>query len=972
MTTDQRSGLRRDLANLTAGNNHHAERFLAELDFAEGLVRLHPRKTAAWTKLIARAEDAVSHAVAAGQLDRLGRAVQAAEEILAPIGKVAKTYTIHCVGHGHIDMNWMWSWPETVAVTNDTFITVLKLMEEFGDFCYTQSQASVYAILRHYSPELQEQVRRRVAEGRWEVAAVHWVEGDKNLAAGEALARHLLYTRRFMQETFGLAPEDVPLDWEPDTFGHAATIPTIISRGAVRRYYLCRGGNWEKPPVFWWQGPDGSRVLVNRSTTWYNGTIGPPVAISGLEFWAATGIRDWMCCYGVGDHGGGPTRRDILRAHDMDSWPVYPRFRLTTTGAYYRILEQHGQSWPVIQGELNFEFTGCYTTQTQIKRNNRYGENYMLEAEVAATLAHRALGRSYPAEKLRESWIEVLFSQFHDILPGSGGPETRQYNQGTFQRIAAASSMIKTHCLRALAGAVDTSFARCELPPLPPERESIAIGGGAGRGTMLGGLSTAGHVVDGPRPVVVFNPLPFARGEVVQGTVWDADTGAAPGDLAAKSFLVRGSDGQAVPAQKLGSGNYWGHKYVDLIFPAKIGPLGYAAYAIAEDGVEGHVPSVKCLDEPPRHVSFGPALPALENEFLAVAFDPATGGVVKLLDKSWGVDLADPADPMGTLEYVRERPFGMSAWVIADLVERCGPLRPEALSNPQRGPHAASIQARFKVKDSTVAVTYTLKAAQRWLEILIEATWLERGGPQIGTPGLKMCFPLALRGARGRYEIPFGWIERQHHRGEEVSALRWADVVGKVGRSAAAAGCALLNDCKHGHSLDGATLRVTLIRSSYEPDPLPEIGQHSVRLAVVPHGKALAPAELIRLAAAFNHPLQVIPTDAHEGKLPPAGAAITSVGPANVVLSSLKKAEDDEAIVLRLYETEGRSATARVALNETIWQRPVRAVEVDLLERPVKNSSAKATRGGFTVRVPARGIASVKVSFAARAGRSRR
>lgn len=955
--------LRQDLRNLLARKNHSAQRLLAEMEFAEGLARLHPRRAAGWKKLLGRARQAVAQALASGRSDRLKKAVGRAEEILAPVGKVAKTYTVHCVGHGHIDMNWMWSWPETVAITNDTFITVLKLMQEFPDFCYTQSQASVYAIVRDYNPELLEQIKQRVAEGRWEVAAAHWVEGDKNLASGESLARHLLYARRFTKELFGLEPEELPLDWEPDTFGHARTIPTIVSRGAVRWYYMCRGGNWHKPPVFWWQGPDGSRILVNLPTTWYSGTMGPQAAQAALDFWSETRIRDWMNCYGIGDHGGGPTRRDILRAHDMDSWPIYPNFRLSTTRRYYEILEKHGEKWPVIDKELNFEFTGCYTSQSQIKRNNRYGENYMLEAEVAASLAWRALGRSYPGRALRKSWIDVLFSQFHDILPGSGFPETRQYNQGMFQRIAAASSMIKTHSLRAIAAGVDTSFAKADLPSVPAEQESIAIGAGAGRGAMVGGLSTAGHVVDGPRPFVVFNPTAWPRCEVVQATIWDADSGVAAGDLDAKSFTVRAGGGKAIPAQKVGSGNYWGHRFVELAFPASVGPLGYAAYAVSEGKADGYDGGVKCAERPPRQVSFGPGHPALENELLAVEFDPLTGGVIKLLDKASGRNLADPAGPLGVLEYVLERPFGMSAWVIGDPAERARPLKVDSLTNILKGPHAASMQARLKLEDSSITVTYALKAGQPWLDIQVEATWLERGGPETGTPALRMRFPLPLTDAAARYEIPFGSIRRELNAGQEVPALRWADVTGRLPGSAAA-GCALLNDSKYGHSLEGATLRLTLIRSSYEPDPLPEIGRHSIRMAVVPHGKALSAAELVRLGAGFNHPLQVIATDAHKGNLPPAGAAIPSVRPANVILSSVKKAEDEDAIVFRLYETDGKAANARVGLDQTLWRRPAEAVEVDLLERPMTSSTAKAGKNGLTVTVPAHGIASVKVIFA--------
>ncbi len=943
---------------------HWVERLTAQLAFAEGLCELHPRQARAWRRRIARASAGAVEAVSNGRtVARLKRAAAEAEAALGPIGKVAKTYTIHCVGHGHIDMNWMWSWPETVAVTNDTFTTVLKLMEEFDDFCYTQSQASVYAIVRDHHPELLEQIRRRVAEGRWEVAAAHWVEGDKNLAGGEALARHLLYTRRFVAELFGLSPEDQPLDWEPDTFGHAITVPTIVSRGGVRRYYMCRGGNWTKPPVFWYRGPDGSRVLVHLDTTWYNGRIEPAAAEAMLAFCKRTGLRDWMYVYGVGDHGGGPTRRDILRAHDMDSWPVFPRFRLATTRAYYEVLEGRGRRWPVIDRELNFEFTGCYTSQSQIKLNNRLGERHMLEAETAAALALRAVGRAYPAEAIRRHWVEVLFSHFHDILPGSGWPETRQFNQGSFQRVAAAAGMIQTHSLRAVAAAADTSFAGRPAGDRPlPERAGIALGAGAGRGTLLGGISSAGHVVAGPRPFVVFNPTAWPRREVVQATVWDVEDGG-PGGQPGR-FVVRGPDGPAAPAQVVGSGDYWGHRYVEVVFPAEVGGIGYGACAIEPGEAAGGRGCVRCVDDPPRHIPYGAGSPGLENEHLSVRFDPRTGGIVHLVDKATGRDLADADRPMGVLEYVLERPGGMSAWVIHEAQRRQCPLELVSFENVHRGPHLAANRARLKLNDSALTVTYSLAAGQRWLAIDVSARWLERGGREIGTPGLRMRFPLALTGARGRYEVPFGSIRRELHGGEEVPALRWADVTGRCGRSAG--GCAVLNDSKHGHSLDGSTLSVTLIRSSYEPDPLPEIGDHAVRLAVVPHGRMLPNAELVRLAAAFNQPLKVVATDAHAGPLPPAAAAVRDVRPANVVLSSLRKAQDDEGLILHLHETDGRAAAARVLLDAELMGRPSEAVEVDLLERPVRGSSARRLAGGVGVAVPARGIAAVKVRFAGR------
>ena len=961
----EREKLREALRRLVAERNQRAERFLAQMEFAEGLLRLHPTRARRWRKLLDQAGGRVAEVLSAGRLDRLAKAVADAEKLLAPVGKVAKRYTIHCVGHAHIDMNWMWSWPETVAVTNDTFLTVLKLMEEFPDFCFTQSQASVYALVKDYHRELFERIRRRVAEGRWEIAAVQWVEGDKNLAAGESLARHLLYTRRFFAEHFGLSPGDVPLDWEPDTFGHAATIPTIVSRGGVRRYYFCRGGKFDKPAVFRWKGPDGSEVLVNRETTWYNDHLGPHNATALLAFCEKTHLTDWMCVYGVGDHGGGPTRRDIHRCHEMDSWPIFPSFRLATTRGYYEMLERHAADLPELEGELNFEFTGCYTTQTRIKRANRLAEHLLSMAEAAAVLAWRTEGRDYPGELLRKAWIDTIFGQFHDILPGSGVRETREYHMGRFQDVAAAATAVATNSLRALAGAVDTAALAGEQGDADTGQ---AMGAGAGLGTYWGDVSRAAHAAAGPRAFLAFNPSAWPRTEVLRVTAWDSGDGTVD----AGAFAARLPDGSVVPAQRLGrtARGYWGHTYVDLAVPVSVPAMGYTAFIVEPAG--RHVPDPSTGYGPsvvgaPAGMDASAAVRtpdrlAMENEHLAVRIDPFTGGVVELIDRHSGVNLVDPARPAALLEYVLERPGGMSAWIIHEAQERTCPLPVHSLEPVAAGPHLASVVAKVKVLDSTATVTYTLAAGQPRLGIDLEIDWLQRGSPEIGTPSLRLRVPLALKGAVGLYEIPFGSIERALDGGEEVPALRWADVTGRTA-GGKVAGCALLNDCKYGHSLRGSTLALTLIRSSYEPDPLPEIGTHRVGVALVPHAGRLSAAELVRHGAAFNQPVRAVATDVHEGALPPTGAAVRQVRPAGVVLAGMKKAEDDAAVVFRLCETAGRAANAGVVLDPDLFGRIAEAVEVDLLERPLPASTARARPDRFGVQVPAHGIASVKVAF---------
>jgi len=957
--------LTRDNELAGAGRQAVVTRILSEISFARKLAELEKID---WKELIDLAEGIVKESLD-GSLEDLKNAVAKAEGLMAPIAPKAKAYTIYCVGHGHIDMNWMWGWPETVATTNDTFLTVLKLMDEFPQLTYTQSQASVYEIARSHNPELFEAIKQKVKEGRWEVVASHWVEGDKNIASGEALARHLLYTRRFFKQHFGLEPEDVLVDWSPDTFGHAWTLPSIDARGAVKRYYLCRGGDTPTKSIFWWEGPDGGRVLVDREKLWYNSELKPESALLSLDFYEETGLKDRMQVYGVGDHGGGPTRRDIRYAIEMDTWPIFPNFKFSTSDEYFSLLEASPVEFPVVRHEMNFEFSGCYTSQSDIKRNNRLGEILAGEADTAAALAFAALGRPYPSEVLRDAWVDVLFSHFHDILPGSCVPDTRTFNQGTFQRVAAATGMIKTNSLRALAAAVDTGFAgKPDDCCVCPVDTANGFGGGPGRGTMGGDISSATLVVDGPRPFVIFNPTSWKRDEVVKVSVWDAQTGICPGPLEKKTFVVKSPDGKVIPAQRTDFGEYWGHRYADLVFPVSVGPLAYTTYSIEEGEAEEPKSQVTLtMDaEGKDRINLPAGSVTMENEYIKVSFDKLSGGIKSLVDKRTGRDVADPDNPMGILEFVQERPQGGSAWVTGTPAKCVCPLELTGFGAGEIGgwstriedqkPYVATVRANGHVSNSTFTVLYQLKAGQPWLEITVEVRWFERGSHETGIPRLAIRFPMGFTGESALYEIPYGTLERKAMNGREVPSLRWADVRTKDG-------ClAVLNDSRYSHSYDGRTLRVALLRSTYSPDPLPEIGDHRIRFAIAPHSEDVTTADLIRAGAAFNQPLQVVSTDVHAGKLPSVLEDGVSCAESNVIVTQLKRAEDSDELVFRLQETAGTTTTAHVTLSEALFGKVSAAVEADLIERALPESSAALSGNGFSVKVDGFGIVTVKVT----------
>ena len=246
---------------------------------------------------------------------------EAAEKELLPAAEEAKSYEFLCAAHAHIDMNWMWGFDET-----------------YPDFKFSQSQASVYRILERFAPEMLEEVKERVTEGRWELTASAWVETDKNMANGESLSRHILYAKNYLSKLFSVDPDSLEVDFDPDTFGHSRNVPEISSEGGVKYYYHCRGRVGEQI-LNRWRASSGAELILYTEPFWYNGEIDSTVAEYAAKLAELTGSKTLLKVYGVGDHGGGPTRRDLDCLIEMNSWPVYPKFTFSTFHEYFHTVE---------------------------------------------------------------------------------------------------------------------------------------------------------------------------------------------------------------------------------------------------------------------------------------------------------------------------------------------------------------------------------------------------------------------------------------------------------------------------------------------------------------------------------------------------------------------------------------------------------------------------------------------------------
>jgi alpha-mannosidase len=964
--SDPMNQLRSQMDRSSAESARALERIESQLAFAASLCEFFPKQAPGWRRLIAKAEAAMLQAGGDAPARVLREAVTRAETLLRPLSSMAKSFSIHCVGHAHIDMNWMWSWPETVATCNDTFITVLRLMKKYPQFRFTQSQASVYAAMEKHHPELLREIAARVREGRWEVAASHWVECDKNLISGESMCRHLLYTRRYLSRLFGLSAEDVPVDWSPDTFGFAATVPSVLVRGGVRFLYLHRPGSHEhtRTRAFRWVAPDGSEVLVfNDSPFGYNGAMRPGIARNLVEFRRQTGLPFCMHVYGVGDHGGGPTERDIRMGLEMDSWPVFPRVEFSTARAFFGRLEREGRRLPVVRHELNTEFAGCYSSQSLVKKINRFAENRLVDSEAASVVGSVLANRPYAHAAFEEGWRETLFTQFHDVLPGSHVHDARTFAHAMYQQTVTITSMEEGKALRRLAAEVETGRPPSEEPG---DRARSSMGAGVGYHTAEGGMSLADQSSgSGPRPFVVFNPTAWNRHELVEAVVWENAGRWGRRDLKRVRFSVTDASGRCLPAQVVETGRYWEHDFTKMAFPVEVPSLGYATVRVEEKAG----PEVKSACRQLRaahHCSYARrerGLEGLENSYIRMELDPTTGAITRLVDKRTKQNLVTPDRPAQVLECVVEPPHGMSSWHV-DHAGPVEPMRVTGLKPVLDGPWRVSLQLTVHVRSSEFTVTYELRHDDPTLYLSVKGTWFERGGAQVGVPVLRASFPLALAGAKGTYEIPFGDIEREACSGEEVPALQWALVRGRSANGRAA-GCLLLNDSKHGYSLEGSVLRLTLIRSSYEPDPLPEILQHEFQLGLRPVVGDLPAEDAARLGQAFNRALRVVSTDLHEGRLPAVSPFLT-VAPSSVVVTSVKKAEDDDgAVVVRLSAPGARSVRARLSFARG-RVRVRRVVETDVLERPLTRSTARVVGPSVEVKVPARGFATVKVSLETR------
>jgi alpha-mannosidase len=757
-------------------------------------------------------------------------------------------------GHAHIDVAWLWTLAQTRRKAGRTFHTVLRLMEEFPNYHFTQSQPQLYDYVRQDYPELFEDIKEAISGGRWETIGGMWVEADCNLSGPESLARQFLLGRAFYREHFGEGV-DSPVLWLPDVFGYAWNLPQLIKEAGLDYFFTIKIGwsQYNRLPYdsFWWQGLDGTQVLTHFSTTpeggsvyasTYNAMATPEQAFgTWTNFQQKEQQTELLMAYGYGDGGGGPTRQMLENVELMGAFPAAPQMRAGKVIDFYRNLEVScGDELPVWNGELYLEIhRGTYTTQSRNKRANRKSEFLLHDAEFLATLASLAdPDFDYPAEKLRKAWELVCLNQFHDIIPGS--------------------SINPVY--------VDSLEQYAEIREIGEEVQRAA----------LSALS-AGY--EGANTLLAVNPTSFTRHDVI---FW-------PGKLGANQHLCR-ADGTMIHCQPTAEGMW--------IDAGELSPYSVTRLQICEGQVL-HM-----------HSEVTASAHHLENDFLRVELDDA-GDITRIYDKTNDREVLPEGAVANQFQAFEDRPLNWDAWDIDIFYdEKRYPAEPaSSVRVVEDGPLRATLEIRRRILNSEYTQRISLSHNSPRLDFDTHIDWRERHIL------LKVAFPVEILSPVATYEIQWGNVQRPTHRNTswdwarfETCAQKWVDL------SEGGYGVSLLNDCKYGHDIHHNVMRISLLRSPTHPDPEADQGEHHFTYSLYPHSGSWD-ERTIREAYAVNDPILV--ADARKrgseesaqqrgGEAGTASAPLVSVDQPNIVIETVKQAEDGNGIIVRFYETQRR------------------------------------------------------------------
>lgn len=705
--------------------------------------------------------------------------------------------TVNVVGHTHIDVAWLWRLKHTREKAMRSFSTVCKLMDEFDEYFFLQTQPQLYQYVKQDCPELYEKMRQRIAQGRWEADGGMWLEADCNLSSGEALTRQFLQGIRLIESEFGHRCEYL---WLPDVFGYSWALPQIL-KGVGIDTFMTTKISWNQfnsmpHDLFKWRGIDGSEIMTYFITTpevgrplndrysTYNGMISPRSVLGSWEKFRDKSLsNETLISYGYGDGGGGVNRNMLKMRRAMDDLPGLPHVKPTKAADFFRRLHQKLDTTdryiPVWDGELYLEYhRGTYTSQAWNKMMNRRLEFALTECEWLSEMARQA-GGNYDQAMLTETWQTLLRNQFHDIIPGSS---------------------------------INEVYADC--------RKEYALAADHLRTIADSALSTLTHPEKDVWTLWHFGS--FTR----QDSVYIEEM---------RSGRFMDAEGHICTAQKA-EGGY----YVQVRLPAlSMMTLRFVPGDIAD------APCAFVIDLDRR---------TIETPFYRISWNDQ-GQFNRIYDIENQREVLQDGQCANVLEVYEDKPLHYDNWDVDifhlfkhETVQLC--KAPKIIEN---GALRAVIRFEYAYHHSSFVQDVIFYADSRRIDFKTEAQWQENHRL------LKAAFPVDIRTTRATYDIQYGHVERPTHFNTswdyarfEVVAHKWADV------SENGYGISLLNDCKYGHSVHENVMRITLLKSGKFPDTEADMGTHRFTYALLPHAGSVVSGNTIEESVRLNQPVHTL------------------------------------------------------------------------------------------------------------------
>lgn len=785
---------------------------------------------------------------------------------------------LYMIGNSHIDPVWFWTWEEGMQEVKSTYASVLERMNEFEYFQFSSTSTVFFEWIEELLPEMFEEIRQRVEEGRWELAGGWFLEPDCILPCGEAFVREGLYGQRYLKSRFD---KTAKIGSNVDSFGHNPGLPQILKKSGMDSYVFMRPRL--DTPVFTWESKDGSRVnaisLPAEYTTWFHG---PTVKNINVTLERTKEYDRMVCCYGVGNHGGGPTIENIQSIRALENSFSDERSEVHLKFSNYTKFLEDIKNWklPVRTGAFENVNEGCYANDGAFKQKNRLAETRLMEADTLMSMTYlMGFGWMRQTGEMEKLWKNVLFNQFHDTMGGTIIKSAREEAVMQLGLACAEAGSIRALAVQNMANLMDTT----------------------GEGFPLLLFHTGGQDFD----------------DLVEVELeWFCQ---AP-------LTLLDPAGEEIPYQRIHTDTKVRHTTLGgrrrVVFRAQIPSCGFAVYrTVNREPALCHNNQMEILN---------PETLVLENEIICARFAAETGELVSLIDKDTGYDSL--TGPVRIQVYLDQR----DAW--GGLQNRKYEKTKEqftlvSIDKVESGPIREVIRVRSRLGATLLEQHYFLGAKEKELRVENRLTYNHKWTL------LKAAYPL---GASHRYteaETAYGIYKREIAADDDAEYFmqRFVDVTDEEG-----AGLYIANDGKYAFNMDNGVLQLTLCRSaiyaqgSCDPDWENEVesyqymdqGETTFSLVLRPHQRRLSKAEMYRMAEKLHGSYTYLADSAHRGVQRAKNRSFAGVDQENVRIVLMKKCEDDEAVIVRLLECEGISTTCQVRVGQCSYPAAIGKYEI--------------------------------------------